>query len=943
MPPVPQTMRLIDPDGITRDVSLDAAPGLLQDPRWRVPTDEDAASRLSEQAREQSYGGVGGGIKAGVAAFARGASLGGTDVVARALGGDDAAIELEGLREAHPYVSGGAEFLGALAPAIASGGATAPESAAMGAAEGVGALARASSVLPAAAAARAGGAVARASEGVLGRIGGAALGGAAEGALYGAGQGVSEVALSGNPLDVEHVASAIGSNTLYGAGLGAGLGGLGKAAELGLARAKGTIDAALEKRALSKAKTPIEAIETGDLQTIDKKILDTAEKTELERLHAEQAPQRKALTDELDTWRRSNRDEHDLREIAKASIDPDLREAGGAFDRANLKLRSALDDRVGFAEDPARSMKVVRAQGQALEEMKAAALEQQRMWQEELAAAPAQIRSALDEVAALGAAPGVEPEFVVGNTPMKLTTETKSVIKGGPKKTTVTVTRTLSDGEEVPVATAEFTHRKTELYPEHITVEDQFRRQGIATRVYDAAEAATGKRIIPSETPTPLDKAFQGQYKSKEPPAPLTGEALLKARKRLAERLGLGSEIGPFTEAGREAAAERVLKERMGYHWHGDGGAVKGGLREPSIVKRLSKIDEMIAANQKLQGQLAALTEPPTSDLLTKIADARAVIEGPKAAPSGLETAVSAVAPFAGPFGAAAAAGGRVIGSFRKLAAAAGERVARAASKFLGGAQKTAAVATPLAPILATKVLAAVRYADDDGKRTPAGGKTLPDLYEARASEVRSQVQIAPDGSHQMRPEARAKMAAKFDGIRPSDPVLADQLEELSARRLEYLASIMPRLPDYAAMPGVAQPRISDMAMRSWARSAAALEDPHGVLERATSGHVTLEDAAAIRNVYPELLHDFLGQVGARERKGPLPFKQRLALSILSGEPHDPALTPHVLAVLQGSFTNDAGVPATQAPQAMPAFGSVKRSIPDPTPSQRRAQGQTEA
>ncbi len=797
--PGPQTMRLIDPDGITRDVPLDAAAGLLQDTRWRVPTEEDAAARLSEQAREESYGGVGGAITAGVAGALRGATVGLSDVAARALGGEDTALDLEGLREANPGVSGITEFGGALAPAILSGGATAPESAAS-----IGAR-----LAPAALAARAGGAVARVGEGALGRVGAAALGGAVEGGIYGAGQGLSEVALSQDPIDVEHVASALSSNALYGAGFGAGIGALGKAAELGLSKAKGAIDQALEKRAArtAAAASPAEAIESGNLEGVTSKALREAEAEEIAAIKKSRGPERQEFVDALRKAR-----EEDLYEQPwnysrlEGQKDRYVKGIGKEYVEADKKIRQLLKNEVGLADDPTRALDALQRQRQAIDKLYDAAIdEREAIWK------------------------------AYQNAPQTIREEILSNITNGKLRT----------------------------------------------------------------DPVPTE-AWKAGVK------------------------------GPFTEAGLETAVNQEIVRRYGEH------ALTGTITYPSHLTYTDALRRASFRNEKLQTMLAELARAPESDRLIKIQNALEVLGAPKQ-PSVGQAVLSAVAPFAGPVGAAAAAGTRVIGSFKKIAAAAGEKLGKAVSAFAGAAIPVTKYAVPLA----TKTLAAVRYGDDDkSKRAPAGGKTLPDLYEARATEVRNQVQVAPDGSYQMRPEARQKMAAKFDGIRPHAPLLADQLEEQGARRIEYLASIMPRLPDYAAMPGVVQPRISDMAMRSWARSAAALEDPHAVLERAAGGHVTLEDAAAIRKVYPELLSGFLSQVGSRDRKAPLPFKQRLALSILSGEPHDPALTPQVLSILQGSFTNDAGVPATQSPTAMPAFGSVKRSIPDPTPSQRRAQGE---
>jgi hypothetical protein len=975
--PTPATIRLVDNDGTIRDVPTEVAANAIES-GWRVPTEQEQLGRVTAQVREEEYGGVGGAVKAGLAGAARGVTLGGSDVLARVIGGEDAAIALQGLREENPVTSTLTEIGGSIAPALITGGVA----------------------TPAGAVSRLGANIARAGEGAsaAARVGLAAKAGIVEGGLAGIGTGVSELALSGDPLTVERVASTLGSNALFGAGVGAAAGGVFKSAELGLRRAKGVVDGALEKRAASKAKTPIERIETGDLQHVNKQVLDAAEKSEIDRLNAELAPQRKALTDELDVWRRSNRDEHEIRTISKASNDRDMSEASGAFDRANFALRARLDDKIGFSEDPLASSKAVRVQAQALEEMQRAARAQEQLWRQELADAPARIRAGLEEVSALGAVDDVVPSRVEvrrvgtlsrpsleamtpnGPVPLARGDEVKGWVKDqlppGWRSDGLETHRDFSLERALPSAQGDVAENAlyivrpsdvakrgimgNELNPTNLSslrgpsrgdlppldlkmtpdgrlwIEDGNHRLHVAASKNESVVAKirpvggdwkpqTGARDITSRLQAEVSKSRSG------------GAALLKARKKLADRLDLYDEIGPFTDAGLDAATERVLKKRMDLRW---GGAYKGGLKEPSAVGILPKIENMIAANRRLQAQLDELAKPKTSDLLTKIAEARAVIDAPKAPPGVGQELLGAAATLAGPLGAAAAAGGRTIGGLRRLAGALATRTGKAASAFLGGAGKGVEKLGPYAPVLATRTLAAVRYGDDDSKQK-AQPKSLADLFEVRSREVKDQIQIAPDGSYQMRPDARAKMAAKFDGLGVADPVLADQLEESAARRIEYLAAIMPRRPDYAAMVGQRGGRISDLAMRSWARSAAALEDPQGVFERAGHGFVTIDDAAAIRAVYPELLAGFTAQVGEliAQRERPLPYKQALALSILTGEAMDPALDPKVLGVLQGSFVNDDGDPATQAPTASPSFGSVKRSVPEPTPAQQRSQG----
>jgi hypothetical protein len=804
---MPGTVRLIDPQGQIRDVPSEAAAGALE-AGWRAPTTQEELGRTTAQAQEEAYGGVGGAVKAGAAGLARGISLGGFDAAARLLGGEDAAIELQGLRETNPGVSIGTEIVGGVAPALVSGGAA----------------------LPAGAAARVGAGIGRAAGG---GIRGAIVAGTTEGAIQGFGQGVTELALSTDPLTIERAASALSSNMLYGAGFGAAAGGLAKGAELGLARAKGAIDDALERRA-AKATTAAEAIEQGDLSLLDKRTLDLAEKDEIQRIQAERAPQRKALVDELDGYRNDNRDAHELREIAKNLPDVNIREAGGSFARHDIKLKGLLDNKVGFAKDPERARPLLQAQAQALEEITDHARAVEMAWKKGVAEAPEVIRK----------------------------------------------------------------------------------------------EILAGK---------------------------------------------VSGELGPFTASGLDLAVERELKARQGFQWNG---AVHGGIKEPAIVRYQQQYADILDWNRRFQAQLDELAKPPTSDRLAKIAEARAVLEQPKE-PSLGDALLGAATPFAGPLGVAAAAGGRVLGSFRKLASAAAERTGRAVSGFLGAAGKAAEKGAPLAPVIATKVLSGVRFApgsdagflgaagkaaekgaplapviatkvlsgvrfapgsDAEERRSSGKATTLASAYRARTDEIKSQTAYDAAGVPRMRTDARAEVAERLKPVRAVDPILADRMETIAARRIEYLSSILPRRPDIAGAPiGPDNWQPSDMEMRAFARSVAAVEDPYAVLERAAHGAVTPEDVDALRAVYPELLADFTASVAAELptlRKTLSPAK-KLSLSILTGVPVDPAMDPAILRTLQAQYQYEEPKPDRATAQ----FGSVKNRTDLATPSQRREEG----
>lgn len=384
----------------------------------------------------------------------------------------------------------------------------------------------------------------------------------------------------------------------------------------------------------------------------------------------------------------------------------------------------------------------------------------------------------------------------------------------------------------------------------------------------------------------------------------------------------------------------------------------------------LDKIPAALEQNRALQRRIAELAAEPASERLAAIRDAQAALGVPKppVPPASIaEQALSGTAfgaitgavhaiPVLGQIpglahliGAKGAklATGLVFGTLGETTAELAARGSQAAEAFLGRA-----ATTPTAAVLATKTLGKLAFAPsssaaNEDAPAPAAAPTrkleLASLYRQRADEVRSQTMYDASGKVVMRPEQRQAMAQQLDAIRAYSPMLADRMESVAVRRIEFLSSLLPRRPDFAGVTtGPDRWRPSDFEMRTWARYAAAVEDPHGVFERLAHGAVTPEDVHAMNAVYPELMADFTHQViGALpELRKALPYHRQIALSLFTGVPVDPALDPQVLALLQAQFTEEPGsAGGTQAPAAMPQFGSIRKSTDTPTPAQRRAQG----
>jgi hypothetical protein len=186
---------------------------------------------------------------------------------------------------------------------------------------------------------------------------------------------------------------------------------------------------------------------------------------------------------------------------------------------------------------------------------------------------------------------------------------------------------------------------------------------------------------------------------------------------------------------------------------------------------------------------------------------------------------------------------------------------------------------------------------------------------------------------------ARQQVADGLEGLRAVSPIAADRVETVAARKVAFLAKKLPREGGPSHMrTGPRKWKPSNAAVRLFARYALAAEDPASVEERIANGTVTPAEAEALREIYPAYYEDIKRRVvlALPSLQQRLPYRQRLALSIFSGVPVDPALAPEMLSVLQGGYTSEPGSEGgTQAPRATAQFGSISKQ--PYTDSQKRS------
>ncbi len=206
-------VHLLNTDGLPVTVSAEEAGEALA--AGMVP--ESSAAVQARQQRKE-FGTVGQQALAGVEGAARGLSFGLSDVATTALGGEGYRRNALARQQANPITAGATEILGAVAPAVLSGGATASATAG-----------RALTAVP-----RAGAALGRfatrgiAAESAMARMAARAaetgVAGAFEGLVYGAGSAAGSSALQGSEITAEKIISGGAHGALIGGLLGASLG-----------------------------------------------------------------------------------------------------------------------------------------------------------------------------------------------------------------------------------------------------------------------------------------------------------------------------------------------------------------------------------------------------------------------------------------------------------------------------------------------------------------------------------------------------------------------------------------------------------------------------------------------------------------------------------------------------------------------------------------------
>lgn len=174
-------------------------------------------------------------------------------------------------------------------------------------------------------------------------------------------------------------------------------------------------------------------------------------------------------------------------------------------------------------------------------------------------------------------------------------------------------------------------------------------------------------------------------------------------------------------------------------------------------------------------------------------------------------------------------------------------------------------------------------------------------------------------------PEALVgRIADNLANVGVDAPGITADLQQTAQKAAAFLAQKAPRPPkgplgDIPALKQAWKP--TDTEVERWSAYLQAVEDPASVLEEAAGGRMVPEHVEALSAVYPELLQDVRGRVvdALARHTGSVSYGQRVALSQVLGMPLDDSLQPSTVAALQALHQQQ---PAK--PQGKPSGSSAK-------------------
>ncbi len=249
----------------------------------------------------------------------------------------------------------------------------------------------------------------------------------------------------------------------------------------------------------------------------------------------------------------------------------------------------------------------------------------------------------------------------------------------------------------------------------------------------------------------------------------------------------------------------------------------------------------------------------------------------------------------------------RMLGAIERMVRGTDGRIASSVRSFLTGGRETAR-----------------RGASIAARATRRAASTGVQAYRERIARL--------DESHDAGRRA-AELAESTGPLGRAAPRIQRAVQDRASQADAYLRGVRPRgMTTRGTL--VVRPREhvpSRHEIDRFMRSAQAVDDPQSVIDGLAHGELTREGVDALRAVYPALYQRLVRQVVDDLARGDVDpsYQTRIQLGMLLGVPTDPSLAPESIAMLQMTHALASPTPQATATQRVPDIASAYASDTD--------------
>jgi hypothetical protein len=855
---VPVDNVTLQKDGNAVSVPIDQAADLIQQ-GYSAESPEQRVARISSEQFAERDPGLATSITMGAL---RGATLGGSDVVARALGGTEASRQLKEIKEEHPIGSDVGQVAGAIVPALFGGSPEVGES--LFAATPAGIVSNIGSKI-----------AAIGGESALGKIGATAAAGAFEGAAQNTGSYISDVALGDRDATADGFMGAMGKGALWGGVAGGAL----SAASRGIIAAR---------RLLPEVEFTPEAAAVAESKASNAIRNSVEDSRQLERIGQEELAKARYANEPMEAAaaQAEAAGAAGTQRLARRAAQAQAEEEAVALGTKDIPAEALLANRFRTLDEPrpvweSGDVRENILSGQALKQPKAPS--------------PGAMDALRQSMGARATAPVATEE---GGDLLAQLAGTKAAIDSG-KSLQEIATAARQPVERLENALQELKSSRGDLL------------QSMAKTVPEPPPRTLAEAILqgPASSESPDEAIAKALGKSEDVTADIQNLApkvtrYEAARAEVSEALGSKApaeaqeHAAAFRQAQQEAenaSAKQVAQSSESINAARAGVPVEKTPGGQSILKKaagkVSGVAQAWEAARMAGLPLPSLSHiPVVGPILSLIAKAKLVKRlagriGGRVA----ETAETTIA-------------AKSAETYNRINAAVKQMLETTSTKV----QKIAEVAGGPAAALAHPL-----FESPDGKKLYTSSPKVTDLnqmYLARMDEL----------SRAMKPGAietavRARIGA-------SDPRIVDSIVA-SQQRIAQTAYAMAPKTDPNLLPGQPPKTPSKTEITNWGMALAALHDPAAVFEKlAKGGTARPEEMVAVQSGFPKLFAQAQMQLvhEMSEMTSAPSYAMRAAISAAFGLPLDQTFVPVHAAALQQGYARPAQMP--QAPMATPTL-----------------------